>query len=187
MGMPTNTPGRPRDQHANSARPRWSLSEAARRTGTSRATLLRRIEAGKLPGAVKTDDGWSIGVDDLLGAGFTPDRPSPPDPVHGSADDLGRDGHRLPEERTAELEQQLALVRVQLAAAEQIAAERNRVIEVQAAALRMLEAGRPAPAEAPALQPPADQPQPPAVTDPSAERRPETENPLTWLRRRILG
>lgn len=178
MPMPSDTPERPNEQQLNGGRPKWSLSEAARRTGVSRATLLRRIDAGKLPGAIKTDEGWSIGVDDLIGAGIIPDKPSPPDPVHD------HDHHPPTVDRITELEQQLALARVQLAAAEQIAVERERVIQAQAATLRMLESGQPT--HQPPSQPPAsDQRQSAAV--PIHERSPEPGNPLTWLRRRILG
>lgn len=176
--MPSDTPERPSEQQSNGVRPRWSLSEAARRTGVSRATLLRRIDAGKIPGAIKTDEGWSIGVEDLIGAGIIPDRPSPPDSVH--------DHVHLPPtgDRVGELEQQLALAHVQLAAAEQIAVERERVIQAQAATLRMLESGQPT--HKPPPEPPAsDQRRPAAV--PTFERPLESENPLTWLRRRIFG
>lgn len=129
-------------EHEVFSRPRWTLSEAARRTGTSRATLLRRIEAGKLPGATKTDNGWSIGVEDLLAAGFHPDRPSPPEnfhsPVHEHVQPPNGAAHRI-----AELERDLSIARTQQAAAEQVAAERERTIEAQAMALRILEAKQP--------------------------------------------
>lgn len=128
--------------HEVSNRPRWTLAEASRRTGTSRATLLRRIESGKIPGARKDDNGWSIGIEDLLAAGFTPDRAQPPMDVHGHVHE-----HVQPNvdtaRRVAELEHQLALAHAQRAAAEQIAAERERIIEVQSMALRMLEARAP--------------------------------------------
>lgn len=122
------------------ARPRWTLSEAARRTGTSRATLLRRIEAGKIPGATKTDSGWSIGVEDLLAAGFKPDRPSPPDPDHAHVQPPDQPPTGAAQ-RIAELERELAVAHAQRVAAEQVATERERIIQAQAVTLRMLEAG----------------------------------------------
>ncbi|GAA3133208.1 hypothetical protein GCM10020255_007570 [Rhodococcus baikonurensis] len=58
-----------------------SVRAAARRTATSWALLLRRIEDGNVSAPVETDetdDGWPIGVDDLLGARFALGRPRPP-------------------------------------------------------------------------------------------------------------
>lgn len=159
-----NTP--PADQPA---RPRWSLSEAARRTGTSRATLLRRIEAGKIPGATKTDSGWSIGVDDLLAAGFTPDRPSPPDPGHVHVQPSTDAAQRI-----AELERELAVAHVQRVAAEQVAAERERIIQAQSVTLRMLETAPPDNIE--------DEPVPPA---PAPVEVPSV-GALGWLRKTLL-
>lgn len=148
MNTSTNTPDMFMNtpDHEVSTRPRWTLSEAARRTGTSRATLLRRIESGHIPGAQKTDNGWSIGVEDLLAAGFHPDGPRPPtderprvrghvhEHVQVSTDTV---------QRIVELERDLAVAHAQRTAAEQVAAERERIIEAQAMALRMLEARPP--------------------------------------------
>jgi len=135
-------------------RPRWSLSEAARRCGVGRATLQRRIEAGLLPGATKTDDGWSIGVDDLLGAGFHPGRDSLP--VEPSTDDREHD-------RVANLERDLAVERTKREAAEQLAADRAEHIADLRRSLLMLEAGRPAqpPARTLTLVPEPHAPEPP--------------------------
>lgn len=166
-----------------SGRPRWTLSEAARRTGVSRATLLRRIEAGKISGATKTENGWSICVEDLLAAGFHPDRPTPPTPVHEhvhTAVQPPMDTVR----RIAELERELAVAHVQRAAAEQVADERERTIQAQAFTLRMLEA---APAPATENQPPAESQPLTVAGPPSTNGQPEPDNALTWLRRRIFG
>ncbi len=163
-----NTPDQDRPD-----RPRWTLSEAARRTGTSRATLLRRIEAGKIPGATKTDSGWSIGVEDLLAAGFLPDRPAPPDPghEHGHTPDQPPTGAA---QRIAELERELAVAHAQRAAAEQVAAERERIIQAQSVTLRMLEASPPATI--------ADEPVPPAL----APLEVPAAGALSWLRKKLL-
>lgn len=128
-------------------RPRWSASEAAKRCGVGRATITRRLEAGKIPGAIRTKDGWSIPLEGLLAAGFTPDRPRPPDPAHGpdrspgehvrAADQLAR--------RVHELEQQLAAAhvdaereRTRRQGAEQLAADRAAHIDDLRRTLAML-------------------------------------------------
>ncbi len=114
-------------------RPRWSLSEAARRCNVGRATLQRRIEAGMLPGATRSDDGWSIGVEDLLAAGFHPGRGAPP--VEQPAPDREH-------ARVADLERDLAVERARRAAAEQLAADRAEHITDLRRSLLMLEASR---------------------------------------------
>jgi len=127
-------------------RPRWSLSEAARRCGVGRATLQRKIEAGHIPGATKTDNGWSIGVEDLLAAGLHPDRPTPPAVQKHSAREpaLAAPGPVTQHvRRIAELEAELATERVKRAAAEQLAAGRAEHITDLRTSLRMLEAAQP--------------------------------------------
>lgn len=115
----------------------FSAAEAARETGVSRTTIMRKLGLGEFPQATKDDDGWHIPLADLLAAGLSPGRPSPP--VRGQ--------EQSDVQTVAELSHQVELLRVQLAAAQQIAAEKDRVIETQAQALRALEAGpsRPAP------------------------------------------
>lgn len=165
-----------------SGRPRWTLSEAARRTGVSRATLLRRIESGKIPGATKTEDGWSIGVEDLLAAGFHPDRPTMPAPVHEHAHMVVQPPTDTAR-RIAALEQELAVAHAQRVAAEQVAAERERIIQAQALTLRMLEAAPMATEQRPSASSAQA-----AVAGHSIDgSRHEPDSALTWLRRRILG
>lgn len=116
------------------SRPRFSVVQAAARTGVARSTIQRRLKKGDFPGAYQLPDGtWSIGVDDLLAAGLRVDAPTPADDVeHGHADAA----------RIASLESQLAQALARAAAAEAVAAERERIIEVQDRTLRMLTAGR---------------------------------------------
>lgn len=145
-------------------RPRWTLAEAARRTGVSRATLLRRIEAGRIPGAFKTEGGWSVGVEDLVGAGIVPDRYRHPDQVPGpvpAAVSTGVHDPAHPARRVAELEQALVVERAGREAAERHSATLERVIDAQAQTLRMLGAGT--------VSPPA----------------PALPGPLGWLRRLV--
>ncbi len=144
-------------------RPRWSASEAAKRCGVGRATIQRALDAGKLPGAVKGENGWEIPLEDLLAAGFKVDRPTPPD----GEDEDDRDDDRspdleLPEHvkalvdlqvELAETRAQVEIERVRREAAEEIAtrvsAEKDKVISTQAAMLRMLEAAKPQAESAP--------------------------------------
>ncbi len=133
---PVDVPGQGVGMTADSTehpRPRWSLSEAARRCNVGRATLQRRIEAGLLPGATKTDNGWSIGVEDLLAAGLHPGRGTPP----VEQPTLGREHARV-----TDLERDLAVERTKRAAAEQLAADRAEHITDLRRSLLMLEAGR---------------------------------------------
>jgi len=152
----------------------FSAAEAARETGVSRTTIMRKLGLGEFPQATKDDDGWHIPLADLLAAGLSPGRPSPP--VRGQEQSEGQ--------TVAELSHQVELLRVQLAAAQQLAvekdrlaAEKDRVIETQAQALRALEA---------APSPPA---QPSTVPLVESERQVSTPAPAAQPARRggLLG
>lgn len=109
--------------------------------------MLRRIEAGQLPGATLIDNVWSIGVEDLLAAGLHPGRGTP------VREDARGASKGLPEpeyvRRIAELERDLVIERTKRAAAEQIAADRGEHIIDLRRSFLMLEAGRPAPSAEP--------------------------------------
>lgn len=75
-----NAPAR---DHAQPARPTWSISQAARYCRTSRTSIQRALKAGKLPNAKRENDAWAIPVDDLITAGFTPDHVGAP-PLHAT-------------------------------------------------------------------------------------------------------
>ena len=137
----------------NPLRPRWSLSEAAKRCGTSRASIQRALTAGRIPGAVRDDQGWwQLPLDGLLAAGFVPDRPAPPDaaptvparePARTPPAEEPGTAQRLVELQI-ELERERAradLERARREAAEQLAAERAARVADLRDALRMLEAG----------------------------------------------
>ncbi|MCW4354780.1 helix-turn-helix domain-containing protein [Hoyosella sp. YIM 151337] len=143
-------------------RPRWSASEAARRCGVGRATIQRALDGGKLPGAVKTEDGWQIPLEDLLAAGFKPDRPAPPDePAKDDNDDNKDPAGNSPNvvkltARVHELETELVVAKTRAeseaarrAAAEQLAQERLERVSDLRTALRMLETAKPAAAAQP--------------------------------------
>ncbi|MBD8507008.1 helix-turn-helix domain-containing protein [Hoyosella sp. G463] len=159
------------DQAMTSTRPRWSAAEAARRCNVGRATIQRALDGGKLPGAVKTEDGWQIPLEDLLAAGFKPDRPAPPEDAPAKAEAArGSDKPEVPElakleGRVKELETELLSIKSRAeseaalrAAAEILAQERlDRVSDLRTA-LRMLEAAKPvgtSDAAAPAASPAA--------------------------------
>lgn len=171
-------------------RPRWSASEAARRCNVGRATIQRALAAGRIPGATETEKGWSIPLDGLLAAGFTPDRPSPSDQQPAEAPSTDREQDRAPDtpnreqaRRLAELEKELERERARAdieqarrIAAEQLAAERAERVTDLRHALRMLEAPRPTP---------APEPSPVASPAPSTPRaKPE---PVQRLRTRLIG
>ena len=158
-------------------RPRWSASEAARRCGVGRATIQRALDAGRLPGAVRTDKGWQIPLEALLAAGYTPDRPTAPDQPTPKPARPARERHRAaaaPDleqaQRVAELEALLAAERARAdleharrVAAETLAAERAERVADLRHALRMIES---APTEHPT------EPVPTQVTaDQSTDRR----------------
>lgn len=134
---------------------RLSAAAASRATGVARSTIQRRLKAGDFPRAVETAEGWRIPISDLLRAGYQFDADPAGHPVadghadpvqHGQShpgDETVR-GHALdgdPEHdeagRVQRLEAELLQVRHALdmerlrrEAAEQVAAERDRLIEV---------------------------------------------------------
>lgn len=61
-------------------RPRWTVAQAARECGVSADTIRRRLKAHAFPHADRSgkQGAWRIPVDDLLAAGLTPGKPSPP-------------------------------------------------------------------------------------------------------------
>lgn len=62
------------------------ISEAARACNVDRATVKRRLRAGRLPNARQDDRGiWRIPVTDLLAAGLSLSRTGQPDPAPGPA------------------------------------------------------------------------------------------------------
>lgn len=134
----------------HNGRPRWSAATAAKHCGVSRTTIQRAIAADRIPGAERGPDGWLLPIEGLIAAGFAVDRPSPPDGVrdHARADaEQVRATDQLAA-RVRDLEQALAEARAEAErdraaryAAEQVAAERNRIIEAQDRALAMLTAG----------------------------------------------
>jgi hypothetical protein len=153
--------------------PLMGLAEAAKACGVSVSTIRRKRDQLTELGAAQTANGWHIPVTALIEAGLmerTTPAPSPdtPDaPASPSSDAL-----------TGELEAlraKLADAERRAAVAEAIAAERERMIQTQAMALRMLESAK-TPSETPPPATPVDNPaapQPDKVvsTDPAPRRR----------------
>jgi hypothetical protein len=157
------------------------LAEAAKACGVSVSTLRRKRTDLEAHGAAQTATGWHIPVTALIALGLMERVTAPP-------------SHDTP---SGTLTGELDALRSQLAAAEQraavaeaIAAERERVIQTQAMALRMLEAAKtpalptppapaPMPAEGPLTAPPAPLPIPDTTKD-----RPSKPVPLL---RRLLA
>jgi excisionase family DNA binding protein len=148
-------------------RPRWSVAQAAKRAGVARSTIQRYIAQGRMPGAYRTEGGvWSIGVEDLLGAGLMPDRPAPAEEAaqgvqHAQAQ-APADGSAELARRVAELEAELAAERALLqaererrASDERKAAEHITDLRRSIAALETGRSERNATPPAPATSPPA--------------------------------
>lgn len=127
--------------------PALGLAAAAKACGVSESTLRRRRPELLAAGARQTAKGWSIPIPALIELGLM-DRTTAPDTV------TSPDGPQQPRQEASTApsplsptEPLLEALRAKLAAAEQraavaeaIAEERERIIAVQAQALRMLEA-----------------------------------------------
>ena len=94
-----NTPAR------DHARPTWSISQAAKYCGTSRTSIQRAIKAGKLPNAEQENTSWRIPIDDLISAGFTPDKIGE-QPLHATMH-ANQIAHAQPDQELIDLRDQL--------------------------------------------------------------------------------
>jgi hypothetical protein len=152
--------------------PVMGLAEAAKACGVSVSTLRRKRDELVAYGATATDKGWQIPITALIalelmgrtteGGHDTPVTP----PAHARPDDGMAAEVEALRLRVAVAEQRAAVAEERAAGALAIAAERERIIETQALALRMLEAGKPARTEQPPSErlaepsPTPDYPQP---------------------------
>lgn len=148
----------------------------------SLSTLRRRKDDLIKAGARVTDSRWEIPISALVQLGLMPRVTSPDQGVDTGPE--ASDTHGAPPSDTsatssaivaevAELRAQLADAERRAAIAEAIASERDRIIEVQSQALRMLEA-RPQPAPAP---------RPPGPTGPPPNHPPPAPLPRRdWFR-----
>lgn len=150
--------------------PVLGLAEAARATGVSESTLRRKRPELLKAGATQGPKGWSIPIPVLVELGLL-DKTTSPSP------ERGHDSPSAPPEAASTapatppsteplleaLRAKLAEAEKRAAVAEAIAEERERIIQVQAQALRMIEAPRtpqeqPAPTQAPVPEPSREQP-----------------------------
>lgn len=149
------------------------LAEAAQKCGISVSTLRRRKDVLVAAGATVSDKGWKIPIPVLVSLGFLAGTTPPPATRHDTAAQPATvspaDGpHAAALVELDSLRARLADAERRAAVAEAIAGERERVIQVQATALRMLERGTPdAPASA-APDGPSDSPMDTPVVSPVA-------------------
>lgn len=128
--------------------PTLGLAEAAKACGVSVSTLRRKRPELEANGAAQTAKGWRIPVTALIALGLM-DRTT--DTRHESQRDSQRDSPMTPaptasaDALTAQLDAlrtALADAERRAAVAEAVATERERMIQTQATALRMLEASK---------------------------------------------
>lgn len=141
-------------------RPVLTLGQAVDASDVSRSTLRRWLQAGKVPGATRTEDGgWAIPVDGLLAAGAHLHNP------RTSARGVNTDADRVHDaspvdalrEELGQLRLEVVVARAQREKAEAIAEERGRALDDARRMLRMLEAG-PVPAHGTPVEPVHDTP-----------------------------
>jgi hypothetical protein len=114
-------------------RPTLNVTEAADATGKSRRTIARLLDAGRLDGAEKDDDGtWRIPVEALIAAGLTLHAPSPPDAA--ASDETPP---APPRDALDTLRAEMADWRRRAEVAEAVAAERAAALDDVRAALAM--------------------------------------------------
>jgi predicted DNA-binding transcriptional regulator AlpA len=119
-------------------RPAWTLTEAVQRTGASRSTLRRYLDAGKFPNAYKdTSKAWRFPLEDLLAAGLSVSEP-PSERVQSLPTEQASIATA---EQVRKLEQALRDERTRADNAERLAASYLDNVQDLRRALLMLEAG----------------------------------------------
>ena len=119
-----------------SSSPTFTLSEAVEACTCSRSTLRRKLKAGEIDGATQNNSGqWQIPISALVTAGLMASTSPPEEPTEPA--------ESSPTELDA-LKAENVELRKRAEIAEAIAQERERTIETQATALKMIEAA-PAP------------------------------------------
>lgn len=172
--------------------PTLGLAEAAKACGISESTLRRKRPLLLAKGAVQSDKGWRIPVPVLVEMGLmrsttAPDVMTAPDsPATRGAEALMTAPDEGLRGAVEALREKLAEAEKRAAVAEAVASERERIIETQARALRMLEAGpskQPATTESPVVMPSAGAAETPLAPHP--EPTPDTEKASTQAGSRL--
>jgi predicted DNA-binding transcriptional regulator AlpA/DNA-binding transcriptional ArsR family regulator len=167
------------------ARPAWTLTEAVQRTGASRSTLRRYLEAGKFPNAYKdTSKVWRFPLEDLLAAGLSVSEP-PRERTLGASTERAlstsnEQANTATAEQVSKLEQALREERTRADNAERLAASYLDNVHDLRRALLMLEAGTGKPEQATehALSTSSEQAKSaPAMLTDSAVSKPEQPTP----------
>jgi predicted DNA-binding transcriptional regulator AlpA len=138
-------------------RPAWTLTEAVQRTGASRSTLRRYLDAGKFPNAYKdTSKAWRFPLEDLLAAGLSVSEP----PAERALSTPTEQVATATSEQVSKLERALRDERIRADNAERLAASYLDNVQDLRRALLMLEAGthRPEQATEQAQSTPTEQP-----------------------------
>lgn len=121
------------------------LAEAARVAGVSESTIRRRRVELQALGAVQGSKGWKIPIPALIELGLMARTTAPDEVVPPETSQVTPVEDVMTGDTASELEalrKALAAAEQRAAVAEAIALERERIIEVQGQALRMLEAPR---------------------------------------------
>lgn len=147
--------------------PVLGLAEAAKACGISVSTLRRRKEALIAAGATVSPKGWLIPIPALVSLGYLGSTTPPPDiPVTPTSTPPNDTPHATTLVELDSLRARLAEAEQRAAVAEAIATERERVIQAQAATLRMLERGTPGTSPANPPESPSETPEDTPVVPP---------------------
>ena len=162
-----------------STAPTMGLAQAAKACNVSVSTLRRRKEILLQAGATITEKGWQIPIPALVSLGVLASTTAPPEaspeaavepPTTPPSETPGSQALAVVET----LRSKLAEAEMRAQVAEAIAAERERIIETQAMALRMLEGGT---VGTHSTVPPVQVPDTPASTGGTASELPPASGP----------
>lgn len=176
---------------ATASAPVLGLAQAAKACGVSESTIRRKRPELLAAGAIQDNRGWRIPIPALVELGLM-DRLTAPDaydsPSVSAQEPITTPATQTPMEPLLEaLRQKLAAAEQRAAVAEAIAEERERIIAVQAQALRMLEAPKSTvPATGQALMEERASGAPAAQPPPVKDRPQEQPNRLRRLLHRAL-
>lgn len=146
----------------------FSAGGAARATGVSRTTIVRRAVAGEITGAERDDKGqWQIPLAGLIAAGLRPGKPGPPEAPQ--IDDGDQDQGESAAVTIARLQGEVELERAHRAATERRVQDIERLADERAQRIGELQR---------MIEPPPNSPEPaPAATETVPEPKPVPEHP----------